>query len=201
MVFALHSPILIPYLKESYTVVLESKNFDFFYSSWKYLILFFVFKLNIFTSKILNLLLPLGAEGAGAFESYPTSEIPNKYIYDTFLMIYLSILLLLFCTFSHFKEVNQRFTRAFCSFVRLYEKSHNDISKRATVKKEPLTYEKDKEDQSKYYLSYPKLRVLEMKWANRDINVAEWPNISKFSALDDLVTPFRLLELFFVIIS
>ena len=119
MAFALHSPILIPYLKESYTVVLESKNFDFFYSSWKYLILFFVFKLNIFTSKILNLLLPLWAEGAGAFESYPTSEIPNKYIYDTFLMIYLSILLLLFCTFWHFKEVNQRFTRAFCSFVRL----------------------------------------------------------------------------------
>ena len=113
-------------------------------------------------------------------------------------MIYLSILLLLFCTFWHFKEVNQRFTRAFCSFVRLYEKSHNDISKRATVKKEPLTYEKDKEDQSKYYLSYPKLHVLEMKWANRDINVVEWPNISKFSALDDLVTPFRLLELFFV---
>ena len=37
-----------------------------------------------------------------------------------------------------------------------------------------------------------------MKWENRDINVVEWANIPEFSALDDLVTPFRLLELFFV---
>ena len=37
-----------------------------------------------------------------------------------------------------------------------------------------------------------------MKRANRDINVAEWANILKFNALDDLVTPARLLELFFV---
>ena len=33
---------------------------------------------------------------AGGCESYATSEIPNKYIYDAFLMIYLSILLLFF---------------------------------------------------------------------------------------------------------
>ena len=37
-----------------------------------------------------------------------------------------------------------------------------------------------------------------MKSANRDINVVEWANIPNFSALDDLVTPLRLLELFFV---
>ena len=61
-----------------------------------------------------------------------------------------------------------------------------------------MTPEKDDEDSSKYYLSYPKSPVLEMKWANCDINVAEWPNIPKFSALDNLVTPLRLLELFFV---
>ena len=61
-----------------------------------------------------------------------------------------------------------------------------------------MTLEKDKEDQSKYYLSYPKPPVLDMKLANRDINVVEWANIPNFSALDDLVTPFRLLELFFV---
>ena len=61
-----------------------------------------------------------------------------------------------------------------------------------------MTLEKDKEDQSKYYLSYPKLPVLDMKWENRDINVVEWANIPEFSALDDLVAPFRLLELFFV---
>ena len=61
-----------------------------------------------------------------------------------------------------------------------------------------MTLEKDTEDQSKYYLSYPKPLVLDMKWANHDINVAEWTNIPKFSALDVLVTPLRLLELFFV---
>ena len=33
-----------------------------------------------------------------------------------------------------------------------------------------------------------------MKLANR----LEWVNIQTFSALDDLVTPLRLLELFFV---
>ena len=61
-----------------------------------------------------------------------------------------------------------------------------------------MTLEKDKEDQTKYYLSYTKLSVLDIKWENRDINVVEWANIPEFSALDDLVTPLRLLELFFV---
>ena len=61
-----------------------------------------------------------------------------------------------------------------------------------------MTLEKDKEDQSKYYLSYPKPPVLDMIWGNRDINVIEWANIPKFSALDDLVTPLRLLESFFL---
>ena len=61
---------------------------------------------------------------------------------------------------------------------------------RAAVEKEPLTLEKDK--------SYPKIPVLNMKWANPDINVVEWANILKFSALDDSVTPLRLLELFFM---
>ena len=61
-----------------------------------------------------------------------------------------------------------------------------------------MTLEKDKEDQSKYYLSYPKLPVLDMKLTNRDINVVEWANIPNFSALDNLVTPLRLFELFFV---
>ena len=36
-----------------------------------------------------------------------------------------------------------------------------------------------------------------MKWENRDINVVEWTNIPKFSKLDDIVTPLRLLKLFF----
>ena len=34
-----------------------------------------------------------------------------------------------------------------------------------------------------------------MKWKNRDINVADWTNIPKFSKLDDILTPVRL-ELF-----
>ena len=46
-----------------------------------------------------------------------------------------------------------------------------------------MTLEKDKEDQSKYYLSYPKPPVLVMKWENRDVNVAEWANIPKFPRL------------------
>ena len=61
-----------------------------------------------------------------------------------------------------------------------------------------MTLEKDKEEQSKYYLSYPKPPVLDMKWANRVINVLDWANIPKFSALDDLVTPLKCLNLFFV---
>ena len=36
-----------------------------------------------------------------------------------------------------------------------------------------------------------------MEWGNRDINVVERENISKFSKLDDIVTPLRLLEVFF----
>ena len=36
-----------------------------------------------------------------------------------------------------------------------------------------------------------------MKWANRDINVVEWANSPNFSTLDDIVTPLRLLKLFF----
>ena len=35
------------------------------------------------------------------------------------------------------------------------------------------------------------------KWENRDINIAEWTNIPKFSNLDDIVTPIRLLDTFF----
>ena len=36
-----------------------------------------------------------------------------------------------------------------------------------------------------------------MKWEICDINIVEWANIPKFSKQDDIVTPFRLLELFF----
>ena len=51
------------------------------------------------------------------------------------------------------------------------------------VEKESFTLEKDNEEQSKYYLSYPKPPVLDMKWENHDINVVEWANILKFPSL------------------
>ena len=51
------------------------------------------------------------------------------------------------------------------------------------VEKEPLTLEKDNEDQSKYYFSYPKPPVLDMEWENHDINIVEWANIPKFPPL------------------
>ena len=37
---------------------------------------------------ILDFMLPMGTEGAGGCESYPSNYITNKYIYDAFLMIY-----------------------------------------------------------------------------------------------------------------
>ena len=46
-----------------------------------------------------------------------------------------------------------------------------------------MTLKKDKEDQGKYYLSYPKLPVLDMKRENRDINAVEWGNMPKFFVL------------------
>ena len=46
--------------------------------------------------------------------------------------------------------------------------------------------------------SYLKPPALNMKWANRGINVSEWANIPKFSELDDLVTLLRLPKLFFM---
>ena len=58
-----------------------------------------------------------------------------------------------------------------------------------------MTLEKDREDQVKYYLRYPKPPVLDVMWANHDINIAEWANIPKFSALDDLATPLRLIRI------
>ena len=37
-----------------------------------------------------------------------------------------------------------------------------------------------------------------MKWENRDVNVVEQANIPKFSKLDDIGTPLRFFESFFV---
>ena len=75
MTFALHLPIVISYLSKG------------------------TIDCHIFTSKILDLLLPFGTEGAGGSESYPPNDITNRYIYDAFLIIYLSVLLFLFFHF------------------------------------------------------------------------------------------------------
>ena len=47
--------------------------------------------------------------------------------------------------------------------MRLQEKTQDNRSKQTAIEKEPLTLEKDKEDQSKDYLSFPKPPVLDMK--------------------------------------
>ena len=52
------------------------------------------------------------AEEAGGFESYPTSEIPNKNIYGAFLMTYLPILLLLLFHFLALQKSSRRLTKA-----------------------------------------------------------------------------------------
>ena len=36
-----------------------------------------------------------------------------------------------------------------------------------------------------------------LKQTNHDINVVEWTGIPNFTTLDDIVTPLKLLELFF----
>ena len=46
----------------------------------------------------------------------------------------------------------------------MYEKTENNISKWDAIEKEPSTLEKNKEDHSKYYLSYPKTIVLDLNW-------------------------------------
>ena len=79
----------------------------------------------------------------------------------------------------------------------MIKKVQDNISEIQLRKKKPSTPEKDKEDHSKYDLSYPKPPALDMKWKTRHIDLAERQNTEKFSKLDNIVTPLRLLELFF----
>ena len=46
----------------------------------------------------------------------------------------------------------------------------------------------------KYYLCYSKPPVLDIKWENCDINIVELASISKFSKLDGIGIPLRLLN-------
>ena len=58
-----------------------------------------------------------------------------------------------------------------------------NTARESSKMKKPLTLEKDKGSQSKYYLRYAKPPVLDMKWENHNINVVEWENIPKFPLL------------------
>ena len=62
----------------------------------------YCFRLNTFTSKISDLLLPLEAEGARVRESYPPSDTTNKYIYDAFFCYDDLCMFLLLLLFFHF---------------------------------------------------------------------------------------------------
>ena len=72
------------------------------------------------------------------------------------------------------------------------EKVQGNIRQRAAVEKKSATLVKDKEDHSKYYLSYPKPTVLDIKWETRDINVVERTNTEKFSKIDNKVIRFDM---------
>ena len=118
MAFVLHISIVIPWLclKESWAVFFKTQNL-IFSKVREYLIFFVLFcclGLNIFTSKISNLLLPLWTKGQGPQTGY------THYIYDAFLVIYLSIFVVVvfivvfvvFFTFWCFKGLNRRFTKS-----------------------------------------------------------------------------------------
>ena len=122
MAFILHLTIVIPCLKELYTVFLKRQNLIFSRvagNTW----FVFRFRLSIFTSTISNLLLHLGTEGR-----WPWILYPQCICQWCFLMIYLSIVvvmllslfLMLFFTFWRFKGLNQWSTSlSFCKIVRL----------------------------------------------------------------------------------
>ena len=94
--------------ERTWSCFLHETKFDFLYSSWKYLI-YFCFRLNIFTRKISNLLLPLASEEArgreyidiptikGWLGNYKTQHnhicYPNKFILEIAMKIDLKNLL------------------------------------------------------------------------------------------------------------
>ena len=98
MAFVLHLPIVNPSLKkESQTVFLKSKNL-IFYSSCKYFILFFVLDCIFLQVRFQICCYLWGPTGPVYPMIYPIN------ISDAFLIIYSSILLLLF---FHFLELQR----------------------------------------------------------------------------------------------
>ena len=52
----------------------------------------------------------------------------------------------------------------------------------------------ERQGRSKYYLGYSKPPLVDMRWENCDINVAEQANILKFSKLDNIGTLSDILN-------
>ena len=113
MAFVSHSPIAIPFLKEPFNVFLESKNLIFSMVAGSIWFCFFVFRMNIFTSTVSNLLLPLGPKGPGALNLTQLMRYPINtsmmLFYDLFIYF---LVVVVFFTFCHFKEINRRLTKA-----------------------------------------------------------------------------------------
>ena len=63
----------------------------------------------------------MGADGTGGRESYPTNDIPNKYIYNTFLN---NLFIYFVAAFSLFGTSND----VIMNFVRLQEKAQDNVS-------------------------------------------------------------------------
>ena len=59
-------------------------------------------------------------------------------------------------------------------------------------------YPWEKKGRPKYFQNYPNPPLLDMKLENRDINVVEQANIPQFSKLNDIGSPLRPFESFFV---
>ena len=109
MVFVLHLPVVIPYLKEPYTVFWESKNLIFFYSGWKYLILFVLDW--IFWQIRFQIAVTFGGRGGRGPSILPTQWY-TKYIY---LRCFFNDVCAYFVVAFYFlvlQMVNQRFMKA-----------------------------------------------------------------------------------------
>ena len=114
MAFVLHISIVIPWLclKESWAVFCKTQNLIFSKiteSIWFLFVCCCDLGLNIFTSKISNLLLPLWTKGQGLQTGY------THYIYDAIFVVVVFIVfffVVVFFTFWCFKGLNWRLTKS-----------------------------------------------------------------------------------------
>ena len=87
------------------------------------------------------------------------------YLWCFFNDLFICIVAAAFSLFGTSKELIRDSQRlSFCNLIRLPEKAQDNTSNLVVVEKKRLILEKDNEEQSKYYPSYPKPPVLDMKW-------------------------------------